>query len=102
MNKRQKKKRQKIITERLELLNKHFIVCGRRNGKTLLYRRMIHAVRSKRYKPFNDLMRYFEKAYISIDYSNGLDYGVRTHAHIKRGIVTIIKIEILKNEGETI
>lgn len=103
MNKRQIKKQQKKIRGRLQFLSRHYIVeSGRRNGKTLLYRRMIHAVMSKRYKPFNDLKRYFEKLYISIDYSNGIDYGVITHAHIKRGIVAIKRIEIIKNEGETI
>lgn len=84
MNKRQKKKRQKIIRERLEFLNKHFnyYVCGRKNGKTFLYRKMLHAVTSKSFKPFKDLKRYLDKIYISIDYSNGRDYTAITHAHI--------------------
>lgn len=100
MNKRQKKKREKIVMERLEYLNMRTIlrVCGRRSGKTFIYRKMLHAVLSKRYKPFKDLKKYLDKTLISVDYSNGRDYTVITHAHRVKDKVTIRKIEIIEEQ----
>lgn len=104
MNKRQKKKRAKIVSERLKYYNDniYFYVSGRRNGKTFLYKTMLHAVLSKRYKPFKDLKKYIDKTYnkaiISVDYSNGRDYTCIIHAHRDKGKVTIRKIETIEEK----
>lgn len=100
MNRRQKKKREKIVRERLEYLNMRNIlhVSGRKNGKTFIYRKMLHAVLSKRFKPFKDLKKYIDKAYISVDYSNGRDHTCIIHGSRDKGKVIIRKIETIEEQ----
>ena len=53
MNKRQRKKREKIIRERIKFINNLWFSFGRRNGKTLYYTALHKMCTSKKYRPFN-------------------------------------------------
>lgn len=57
MNKRQIKKRKKIISERVNLFNQHSTGIARRNGKTSLARAIYKACISKKYKYFKELKK---------------------------------------------
>lgn len=63
MNKRQYKKRHKIIMERLKFIGKHinFYSLGRRNGKTMLCKKINRAVMSKSHKPFKELKKNIDR-----------------------------------------
>lgn len=60
MNKRQKKKRDKIIINRIVFFRHFLIYDGRRNGKTHRLNEMIKAIYSKKYKPFKELKKQYE------------------------------------------
>jgi hypothetical protein len=62
MNKRQKKKRRKNVSERIKFFNQYVFYLGRQNGKTIMNKAMKHACLSKRYKPFKELKNFLEKA----------------------------------------
>ncbi|AUM96112.1 TPA: hypothetical protein LA742_004179 [Clostridium botulinum] len=77
MNKRQIKKRKKIMRECFNFFNQHTIMCGRKNGKTLFIRTIYKACISNSYKYFKILKKTYEKLFISVDWSNGKDYSVK-------------------------
>lgn len=95
MNKRQRKKREKTIIERLKFLNVHHISSGRRNGKTFLFNIMLKACYSKKYKPFKLLKRMYNKIFCSIDWSNDKDHSVMARYKIINGVINVISIEAL-------
>lgn len=96
MNKRQYKKRNKIIQERIEFFNSHIIMGGRSNGKTHFAKVIHKACMSKSYKYFNQIKKIYNDLYMSVDWSNGKDYSVMNTYKVKNGIVNIFKSEILK------
>ena len=98
MNKRQIKKRNKTINARISFFNSHIIYSGRRNGKTFLYKKIVKACYSKKYKPFREFKKVYEKIFLSIDFSNGKDYSVCTKFKINKGITRVIKTEILDKQ----
>ena len=61
MNKRQRKKKNKKISERLEYLKCFSYRTGRRCGKTSLYISLFKTSMSKSYKEFKTLKKYFKK-----------------------------------------
>lgn len=58
MNKRQIKKRNKIISERNIFFNQHFVSISRRNIKSYLSRVIYKACISKKYKYFKELKKF--------------------------------------------
>jgi hypothetical protein len=95
MNKRQRKKRNKIIRERANFFNNYTLMSGRRNGKKTFINKLNKAIASKRYRPFKLLKKYFNKILISIDWGSGVDHGAMTHAYISEGKITITKVELM-------
>lgn len=95
MNKREKKKRSKIIAERLLYFNKQLIYGGRRNGKWYMQERILKAVFSKSYKYFKELKKEFGQTIIAIDWSNGKDYSVKTTVRRTADKVEILKVEVI-------
>ena len=101
MNKRQIKKRKKIISERIVFFNQHFISMSnfisisRRNGKTHLSRVVYKACISKKYKYFKELKKIYKGVFIAIDWSNGKDYSVKTTYINKDGVIRVLKNEII-------
>lgn len=67
MNKRQIKKRKKIISERVNFFNQHSIRIARKNGKTYLVRAIYKACISKKYKHFKELKKIYKSVFIAID-----------------------------------
>ena len=67
VNKRQIKKRKKIISERIIFFNQHFVSISRRNGKTYLLRVIYKACISKKYKYFKELKKIYKGFFIAID-----------------------------------
>lgn len=72
MNKRQIKKRKKMLNERYDFFNKHIIIGGRRSGKTYLSRVIQKACVSKQYKYFKALKKTYDKIFIAVDKMNNL------------------------------
>lgn len=99
MNKRQRKKRLKIIAERVKFINSHMFISGRMNGKTLLWGRIQEACYSKKYKPYKQLKRFFKKLNIGIDLSNGFDYTAISMFLKEKGYYKCIK-SIVKDGHE--
>ena len=95
MNKRQIKKRKKIISERINFFNQHFVSISRRNGKTYLLRVIYKACISKKYKYFKELKKIYKGFFIAIDQSNGKDYSVKTTYINKDGVIRVLKNEII-------
>lgn len=95
MNKRQIKKRKKIISERIIFFNQHFVSISRRNGKTYLSRVIYKACISKKYKYFKELKKIYKGVFIAIDWSNGKDYSVKTTYIKKDGVIRVLKNEII-------
>ena len=95
VNKRQIKKRKKIISERIIFFNQHFVSISRRNGKTYLSRDIYKACISKKYKYFKELKKIYKGVFIAIDWSNGKDYSVKTTYIKKDGVVRVLKNEII-------
>lgn len=97
MNKRQIKKRKKIISERIIFFNQHFVSMSnfvsisRRNGKTYLSRVVYKACISKKYKYFKELKKIYKGVFIAIDWSNGKDYSVKTTYTNKDGVIRVLK-----------
>lgn len=89
MNKRQIKKRKKIISERIIFFNQHFVSISRRNGN--IYKACI----SKKYKYFKELKKIYKGVFIAIDWSNGKDYSVKTTYINKDGVIRVLKTEII-------
>lgn len=96
MNKRQRKKREKIINERYKFFSKMFINICRRNGKTQLLAVINKAIYSKKYKPFNELRKMYENKIITIDWSNRKDYSVQTTTKINGDKIEILNVEIIE------
>lgn len=96
MNKRQKKKRGRIIKERFEFFNKHLIYYSRRNGKTYTQNEIMKAILSKKHKPFKELKKKYENLIIAVDYSNGKDYSVETTAKKIGDKIKILKVEVIE------
>lgn len=96
MNKRQKKKRSKIIINRIVFFRHHLLYYGRRNGKTHRLNEITKAIYSKKYKPFNELKKRYENLIVAIDYSNGKDYSVKTTAKKIGGKMEILKVEVIE------
>lgn len=69
---------------------------GRKNGKTLLYKRINKAIYSKKYKPFKELRKMYENRIIGIDWSNTKDYSVQTTTKINRDKIEILNVEIIE------
>lgn len=67
MNKRQIKKRKKIISERVNFFNHRSIRIARRNGKTYLIRAIYKACISKKYKYFKELKKIYKSIFIADD-----------------------------------
>ena len=61
MNKRQKKKHKKKISDRYDYLSKYHFYWGRQSGKVYFINRMFKAIHDKRYKPFDEFKVYLEK-----------------------------------------
>jgi hypothetical protein len=95
LNKRQIKKRNKITTERFKFFNKHIMMCGRKNGKTSFIRAIHKACLSKRHKLFKTLKKTYKKFCISVDWSNGKDYSVKTTYKISNGVIKVLNSEVL-------
>ena len=95
VNKRQIKKRKKIISERIIFFNQHFVSISRRNGKTYLSRDIYKACISKKYKYFKELKKIYKGVFIAIDWSNGKDYSVKTTYIKKDGVIRVLKNEII-------
>lgn len=95
MNKRQIKKRDKIIRQRLEFFNQHIISSGRRNGKTSFVRAIYKACMSKKYKYFKALKKTYKKIFIAVDFSNGRDFSVKTTYKISSGVAKVLKNEVI-------
>lgn len=96
MNKRQKKKRNKIIGDRMAFLNKYIIYSGRMSGKAACYNTIIKACWSKKYEPFKKLKKIYKKIFIAIDFSNGKDFTAETHYKIRNGVIQIIGTKIIQ------
>lgn len=95
MNKRQIKKRKKITSERFKLFNQHIFMCGRKNGKTSFITDICKACLSKSYKNFKTLKKAYKKLFISVDWSNGKDYSVKTTYKISNGVIKVLNSEVL-------
>lgn len=95
MNKRQVKKRDKIIRQRFKFFNQHVISSGRQNGKTLFVRAIYKACMSKKYKYFKELKKHYNKIFVSVDWSYGKDYSVRTSFSIKGKVVKVLRRELV-------
>ena len=95
MNKRQIKKRKKIISERVNFLNQHSMGIVRRNGKTYLARAIYKACISKKYKYFKELKKIYKGVFIAVDWSNGEDCSVKMTYTIKDGVIRVLKHEII-------
>ena len=95
VNKRQIKKRKKIISERITFFSQHFVSISRRNGKTYLSRDIYKACISKKYKSFKELKKIYKGVFIAIDWSNGKDYSVKTTYIKKDGVIRVLKNEII-------
>lgn len=95
MNKRQIKKRKKIINDRYDFFNQHIIIEGRRSGKTYLSRAIQKACISKKYKYFKALKKAYNKIFIAVDISNGKDYSVTNTCRYSNGKVKVLKSEIM-------
>lgn len=95
MNKRQIKKRDKIIRQRLEFFNNHIISSGRQNGKTSFVKAIYKACMSKKYKYFKELRKQYSKIFMAVDWSSGEDYSVRTSYKIKGRVIKVIKHEVI-------
>ena len=95
VNKRQIKKKKKIISERIIFFNQHFVSISRRNGKTYLSRDIYKACISKKYKYFKELKKIYKGVFIAIDWSNGKDYSVKTTYIKKDGAIRVLKNEII-------
>lgn len=95
MNKRQIKKRKKIISERVNLFNQYSMGIARRNGKTYLARAIYKACISKKYKYFKELKKIYKGVFIAVDWSNGKDHSVRITYTIKDGVIKVLKNEII-------
>ena len=95
VNKRQIKKKKKIISERIIFFNQHFVSISRRNGKTYLSRDIYKACISKKYKYFKELKKIYKGVFIAIDWSNGKDYSVKTTYIKKDGVIRVLKNEII-------
>lgn len=94
MNKRQKKKRNTIIAERIQFFKSRFIMSARKNGKNLLMQHIYKACWDKRYKPFKLLKKEYNKIFCAIDWSNGKDYSVMTRYKTNNGVISVISQEI--------
>ena len=95
MNKRQIKKRKKIISERANFFNQHFTGIARRNSKTYLARVICKACISKKYKYFKELKKIYKGVFVAINWSNGKDHSVRITYTIKDGVIKVLKNEII-------
>ena len=95
MNKRQIKKREKVINERIIFFNQHFVSISRRNSKTYLNGVIYKACISKKYKCFKELKKIYKSVFIAIDWSNGKDYSVKTTYINKDGVIRVLKNEII-------
>jgi hypothetical protein len=73
MNKRQIKKKQKKIANRVDSLKKYIYMYGRRNGKTAMIHKVIRVIYSQKHKPYKELIKKFDtekkKLIIAIDQS---------------------------------
>jgi hypothetical protein len=95
LNKRQIKKRAKIINERIRFFSNHFIYSGRGNGKTSTFRTISKACFNKKYRPFKALKKIYGKIFVGVDLSNGRDYGVSVTATAKKGVISVIQTCII-------
>lgn len=93
MNKRQIKKRDKLISQRFNFFNKHIIGVGRQNGKTLFIRAIYKACLSKKYKYFKELKKTYKKIFVAVDFSNGRDFSVKTTYKINGKVAKVLKHE---------
>lgn len=91
MNKRQIKKRKKILNERYDFFNQHIIIEGRRSGKTYLARVIQKACISKKYKYFKALKKVYNKIFIAVDISRGKDCSIRTTCRLNKGKVEVLR-----------
>lgn len=66
MNRRQIKKRDKIIRQRLEFFNNHIIASGRQNGKTSFVKAISKACMNKKYKYFKELKKQYDMYFVTI------------------------------------
>ena len=96
MNKRQIKKRNKILTERYDFFNKHIIGVGRQNGKTYMIKAIQKACISKKYKYFKALKKAYNKIFIAVDISSRKDHSVINTCRLNKGKVEILKSETIK------
>jgi hypothetical protein len=95
LNKRQKKKRNKIVYDRVKFFSNHIFWGSRQNGKKYLNKKINEACSSKKYMLFKKLKKIYDKVFFSIELSNSIDYGVKTTVKIEHGIIRMINTEIL-------
>lgn len=99
MNKRQIKKRKKILNERYNFFNQHIILDGRRSGKTYMIKAIQKACISKKYKYFKALKKAYNKIFITVDISSGKDYSVMNTCRVIKGnVVKVLKSEMINKE----
>lgn len=91
MNKRQQKKRQKIIQQRFNFFNGFLIRTGRKNGKTLLFKAILKACYSKKHKPFKYWVKKLEE--LNKYYLN------RYEKRLIKGTATVLPKGILRSNG---
>ena len=97
MNTRQKKKWDKIIKQRIHLVNSHTIISsGMRSGKTQYMKSISKIIYTKQYKPFEELKNRYSKLFIAIDLSIGKDFSVMNTYRRENGKITVIKSEIIE------
>ncbi|QLY77813.1 hypothetical protein [Clostridium intestinale] len=92
MNKRQCKKRIKIVTERFKYVNKSIMISGRQNGKTKFIKAILKACLSKKYKYFKALQK--PNLFIAIDLSNNKDFSAISYYRRENGVIKIAKTEL--------
>jgi hypothetical protein len=72
LNKRQRKKREKIIKERIKFINNLWFSFGRRNGKTLFQKALYKICTTKKYRPFKLYKKWVNESFISVKASSWL------------------------------
>lgn len=93
MNKRQIKKRNKIIKERMNFFAKHTIFYSRQCGKTSLTTNIYKTCLDKKYKNFKMAKKLYKDMFIAIDWSNGADHSVKVKYKIKNGVASVLSSE---------
>ena len=96
MNKRQIKKRKKVLCERYNFFNQHIILDGRRSGKTYMIKAIQKAFISKKYKYFKALKKAYNKIFIAVNMSSGKDYSIMNTCRVVKGkVIKVLKSEII-------